>query len=131
MHSTAEAPSWRARLRGLAAGVAIVAFFGLVGLFGCQVVSTAPGQAEVIVDPVTRTYISPPCFFDRAYDPPVSDARAKRFLSMTKDGAHAQKFKPDQTCANANGFTETQSMFSSLVLSREPTRWDAEGHWKW
>ena len=105
----------------------------LVVLGGCSVGYSMPDNAQLLVNPQTGEYVSPPCV---AREP----ARYRSFtLRTTLGGVRAardagQRMMPEPHCRDmifgsgtmaSGGFTESGRLRSN------PSRWAPDGSWKW
>lgn len=124
-------------MKGWIAGVCLLSL--LIGFAGRQVES-APANAVVYANPVTNLYMSPPCFSDGAYTPPLPDSKEFRdpilagLEPMTKSDAGRLGLKSDKKCDHVGGFIMERLLITAPFLDRpltKPRRWNKDGSWNW
>lgn len=109
----------RKRLWAWVITLAMVAVVGWAWV-GSHRLAMAPANAKVLGEPDHHKYASPPCV-----EQGTLEQTGDYLIEMTKSEALAKGFRADHGCANANGFTE------QLGFGKRPTRWSADGAWRW
>jgi hypothetical protein len=119
----------------------IVGVFALWALFGIKTITFAPDNAAVITDEERQTYASPPCaglgYVDRDLIKNPEDARNPKLSLHLMDYADTSRmaivrdmgWKPDAKCRNADGLTQTITLFQEIF--GYTSRWTPQGEWRW
>jgi hypothetical protein len=98
----------------------------LVCGYGIGSERTMPPNAVVYVDKEAKRYFASPCVKDTS-----------RLAAVTAAEAYGLEYKPDPECRKSGAFqSEDRSLTGLLlvmigVLDELPTRWNADGTWKW
>jgi hypothetical protein len=109
-------------LEALRAGAMLAVFLLFMG-FGIGSTRPMPKNALVLLDDEKRQYLSPPCVADRSELRPA-------FASQ----AYELHYAPAQRCGDfaMDGRSLSGSFLERVgVLSPLPSRWRADGSWKW
>ncbi|HEV8260966.1 MAG TPA: hypothetical protein VGQ19_09450 [Burkholderiales bacterium] len=87
---------------------------------------TMPPNAVVYVDKEAKRYFAAPCVKDTS-----------RLAAATAAEAYGLEYKPDPDCRKSGAFQSADRSLTGLLLVRigvldeYPTRWNADGTWKW
>ena len=110
-------------VKSIASGIGAVVLIVIALALGSSTLESMPPQAQLLASLTDHTYISPPCLALHPYPTHTFAIRAK-----SADELH---FKPDDDCRDASGFVGSEQSTLMHVVFPKPSRWNADGSWRW